>query len=95
VAVVEQVRSDVRRQRVQAMRGFRHRRWHLDEVYVKINGEMHYLWRASDHEGEALKSYVIKTRDKSGALAFIKKTLKRPGAQKPLPPMGCVRTKPR
>nr|WP_279587904.1 DDE-type integrase/transposase/recombinase [Sphingomonas vulcanisoli] len=34
------------------MRGFRHWRWHLDEVYVKIGGEMHYLWRAVDHEGE-------------------------------------------
>ena len=27
-------------------------RWHLDEVFVKINGERHYLWRAVDHEGE-------------------------------------------
>ena len=44
-----------RRQRVSAMRGFRHWRWHLDEVYVKINGEMHYLWRAVDQEGEMLE----------------------------------------
>jgi len=29
-------------------------RWHLDEVFVRINGETHYLWRAVDHEGEAL-----------------------------------------
>ena len=27
-------------------------RWHLDEVFVRINGETHYLWRAVDHEGE-------------------------------------------
>ena len=27
-------------------------KWHLDEVFVKINGERHYLWRAVDHEGE-------------------------------------------
>ena len=30
-------------------------RWHLDEVFVKINGETHYLWRAVDHEGELLE----------------------------------------
>jgi len=30
-------------------------RWHLDEVFVKINGETHYLWRAVDHEGEVLE----------------------------------------
>jgi putative transposase len=61
------------------MRGFRQWRWHLDEVYVKINGEMHYLWRAVDHEGEVLESYVTKTRDKAAALAFMRKTLKRHG----------------
>ena len=59
------------------MKGFRHWRWHLDEVYVKINGEMHYLWRAVDHEGEVLESYVTKTRDKAAALRFMRKTLKR------------------
>ncbi|CAM3335725.1 Putative transposase [Sphingomonas antarctica] len=61
------------------MRGFRHWRWHLDEVFVKINGETHYLWRAVDHEGEILESYVTKTRDKASALAFMKKALKRHG----------------
>lgn len=35
--------ADIRRQRVSRMRGFRHWRWHVDEVYVRINGEMHYL----------------------------------------------------
>ena len=39
-------------------------KWHLDEVFVKINGERHYLWRAVDHEGEVLESYVTKKRDK-------------------------------
>ena len=29
-------------------------KWHLDEVFVKINGERHYLWRAVDHDGEVL-----------------------------------------
>ena len=71
--------ADIRRQRVSRMRGFRHRRWHLDEVFVKINGERHYLWRAVDHEGEILESFVTKKRDKSAALAFLKKALKRHG----------------
>ena len=48
--------AEVRRQRVSRMRGFRQWKWHLDEVYVKINGEMHYLWRAVDQEAEVLES---------------------------------------
>jgi putative transposase len=71
--------GEIRRKRVSYMRGFRHWRWHLDEMYVKINGETHYLWRAVDHEGEILESYVTKTRDKSAALAFMKKAMKRHG----------------
>ena len=72
--------ADIRRQRVSRMRGFRQWRWHLDEVYVKISGEMHYLWRAVDHEGEVLESFVTRTRDKTAALAFMKKALKRHGS---------------
>ena len=55
-------------------------RWHLDEMYVKLNGEMVYLWRAVDHEGEILESYVTKKRDKTAALLFMKKALKRHGS---------------
>jgi putative transposase len=72
--------SEIRRKRISHMRGFRHWRWHLDEMYVKINGEMVYLWRAVDHEGEILESYITKTRDKAAALAFMKKALKRHGS---------------
>lgn len=61
------------------MRGFRQWKWHLDEMYVKLNGEMVYLWRAVDQEGEILESYITKTRNKDAALRFIKKTLKRHG----------------
>jgi putative transposase len=71
--------ADIRRRRVSRMRGFRHWKWHLDEMYVKLNGEMVYLWRAVDHEGEILESYVTKKRDKAAALAFMKKALKRHG----------------
>ena len=69
----------IRRQRVLRMRGFHHWRWHLDEVFVRINGERHYLWRAVDHEGEILESFVTKKRDKAAALTFLKKALKRHG----------------
>jgi putative transposase len=72
--------ADIRRQRVQAMRGVQHWRWHLDEMYVKLNGEMVYLWRAVDHEGEILESYITKTRDKAAALTFMKKALRRHGS---------------
>ena len=72
--------ADIRRQRVSRMRGFRQWRWHLDEMYVKLNGEMVYLWRAVDQEGEILESYITKTRDKAAALTFMKKALKRHGS---------------
>jgi len=71
---------DIRRQRVSRMRGFRLWRWHLDEVYVKINGQTHYLWRAIDQEGEILESFVTKTRDKAADLTFMKRALKRHGS---------------
>src|SRR5688572_12003389 len=38
--------------------------WHLDEMFMKINGETHYLWRAVDHEGEVLEAYVTKSRNR-------------------------------
>ena len=40
---------------------------------MKINGEMRYLWRAVDHEGEVLETFVTKKRDKAAALKFIKR----------------------
>jgi len=61
------------RQRVSRMRGFRPWRWHLDEMYVELNGKMVLCWRAVDHDGEVLESYVEQTRDKAAALSFMKK----------------------
>jgi putative transposase len=58
--------AEIRKRRVEGMRSC-HWRWHLDEVFVKSNGEKHYLWRAIDHEGEVLESFVTKTRDKKAA----------------------------
>ena len=74
--------AEIRRKRVERMRVFTHWRWHLDEVYVRINGVQHYLWRAVDHEGEVLESFVTKERDKAAALKSIKKALKRHGSPK-------------
>lgn len=54
-------------------------RWHLDEMSVKLNGEMVYRWRAVDHEREIFESYITKNRAKNAALTFMKKTLKRHG----------------
>jgi len=71
--------ADIRRQRVSRMKGFRQWKWHVDEVFEKINGERHYLWRAVDHEGEIIESYVSRKRDKAAALRFLKKALKRHG----------------
>jgi len=55
------------------------RRWHLDEMFVKINGERHHLWRAVDHEGEVLETIVTRTRDRKAALKFLKKAMRRHG----------------
>ena len=71
--------SGISRQRVSRMRGFHHWRWHVDEVFVKINGGCHFLWRAEDHEGEILESYFTKKRDEYAALLFLKMALKRHG----------------
>jgi putative transposase len=54
-------------------------RWNLDEVFVRINGKTHYLWRAVDHEGEVLEVFATKRRDRRAALKFLKKAMKRYG----------------
>ena len=70
--------AEIRKRRVEGLKSSRWK-WHLDEVFVKINGVTHYLWRAVDHEGEVLESYVTKTRDRAAALKFLKKSMKRHG----------------
>jgi len=71
--------AEIRKNRVSQLRAYSNWRWHLDEVFVKINGEMHYLWRAVDHEGEVLESYVTKRRNRKAALKVLRKTMKRHG----------------
>ena len=71
--------AEIRWKRVGHMRTYTPWRWHLDEVFVKINGEKHYLWRAVDHEGEVLEAFATGARDKGAALRFPKKMMKRHG----------------
>jgi putative transposase len=71
--------AEIRRNRINRMRAWSNWQWHLDEVFVKINGETHYLWRAVDHEGEVLESYVTRRRYRKAALKFLRKSMKRYG----------------
>ncbi len=73
--------AEIRKYRVQR-RCYSQWRWHLDEVFVRINGETHYLWRAVDHEGEVLEVFATKRRDRKAALAFLKRAMKRYGQPK-------------
>lgn len=57
-------------------------RWHIDEVFVKINSETHYLWRAIDHEGTVVDCVVTKRRNKKAALKVLKKLISRHGMPK-------------
>ena len=54
-------------------------RWHLDEVFVSINGKRLYLWRAVDDEGEVLEVLVQSRRNKKAALKMVRKLLKKQG----------------
>ena len=68
--------AEIRKKRVSQMRAYSNWQWHLDEVFVKINGDTHYLWRAVDHEGEVLESFVTKRRNRKAALKFLRKIMK-------------------
>ncbi|MEQ9586688.1 MAG: IS6 family transposase [Parvibaculaceae bacterium] len=69
---------NIRKRRSEFMRRTPQWRWRVDEVFVKIRGERRYLWRAVDHEGEVLESYITQKRDKAAALKFLKKCMVRP-----------------
>lgn len=47
--------GEIRRQRINRMRGFRHWRWHLDEMFVKINGKQHYVTKTHDRSAAFMK----------------------------------------
>jgi putative transposase len=52
----------------------------LDEVFVKVNGKLFYLWRAVDHEGEVLEAVFTARRDKAAALKLLKRIMKKYGS---------------
>jgi putative transposase len=66
------IAADLRRRRPKP-----HSTWHLDEVYLKIDGKMMYLWRAVDAEGEVLDVLVQSKRDKHAAVKLMRKLLKK------------------
>jgi putative transposase len=68
------IAADLRRRRPKPQTS-----WHLDEVYLKIDGRMAYLWRAVDAEGEILDVLVQSKRDKHAALKLMRKLLKKYG----------------
>ena len=73
--------AEIRKRRIYH-RSYSQWRWHLDEVFIRISGEMHYLWRAVDHEGELLEVFATKHRDRRAALKFLKRAMKRYGGPK-------------
>jgi putative transposase len=65
-----------------AIRRQRHRpgdRWHIDEVFLRIGGKTHYLFRAVDQDGEVLDILLLSRRNKKAAVKFFGKLLKRQG----------------
>jgi putative transposase len=71
--------GEIRKRRVAHMRAYPQWRWHLDEVFVKVNGKLCYLWRAVDHEGEVLEAVVTSKRDKAAAVKLLKRIMKKYG----------------
>jgi putative transposase len=68
--------AEIRRRRIHH-RSYSCWRWHLDQVFARMNGEMFCLWRTIDHEGEVLEVFAKKRRDRKAALKFLKPTIKR------------------
>ena len=62
-----------------------HTTWHLDEVYLKIDGRLVYLWRAVDAEGEVLDVLVQTRRNEWAAFKLMRELLKKYGFARLLP----------
>jgi putative transposase len=74
--------AEIRKKRVAQMRGFARWRSHLDEVFVKVNCKLCYLWRAVDHEAEVLETVFTAKRDQAAAVKFLKRIMKKYGRPK-------------
>ncbi len=55
--------------------------WYLDEVFINIRGEQHYLWRAVDQEGDEIDILVQRKRNKQAALRFFRKLFRKTGVR--------------
>jgi len=71
--------AELRKRRIR-QRSFTLWRWHADEVFVRINGVRHYLWRAVYHEGEVVEAYASITRNRKAALSYLRRAIKRYGS---------------
>ncbi len=71
--------AEIRKKRMAQMGGYPQWRWHLDEVFVKVDGKLCYFWRAVDYEGEVLEAVVTAKRDKAAALKLLKRIMKKFG----------------
>ena len=69
--------AEIRKKRTGRMGAFSDWRGHIDEVFVKINGERHYLWREAGPEGEVLEAFVSKKRDRKAAWKFPRQLMRR------------------
>ena len=58
--------AEIRKRRTASVQGMTQWCWHLDEVFVRINGETPYLWWAVDHEGEVLEAFCNKEAGSQG-----------------------------
>ena len=55
--------------------------FYIDEVFIKINGKQHYLWRAVDQDGEVVDVYLQARRDGAAAKRFFKRLLRNNGSE--------------
>jgi transposase-like protein len=69
--------AEIRKRSVAHMRAYPQWRWHLDEVFAKVNGKLCYLWPAVDHEGEVCEAVATAKRDKAAALKLLKRVMKK------------------
>jgi putative transposase len=70
--------AGIRKRRIEQRR-YSQWRWHADEMFVRINGKVSYLWRAVDREDEVPEVFASKRRNRKAALAFLRRATKRYG----------------
>ncbi len=61
--------------------------WHIDGTYIKIKGQLHYLYRAIDSNGKTVDFLLTKYRDTKAAQRFFKKAISQHACKRPLNPI--------